>query len=35
MSRIFSREDKELWEEVNLLEKACKSSDKKFKANRR
>lgn len=34
MSRIFSREDKELWEEVNLLEKACKSSDKKFKANR-
>lgn len=34
MSSIFLREDKERWEELNLSDRACKSSDKKYKANR-
>ena len=34
MENIFLRENKETWEELNLCEKACKSSDGKYKANR-
>lgn len=34
LENIFLRQDKEIWEEINLCNKACKSSDKKFKANR-
>lgn len=34
MNSIFLRADKESWEESNLSPKACKASDKKYKANR-
>lgn len=34
MINVFSRVDKERWEDDNLSSKACKASDSKYKANR-
>lgn len=34
MQKVFTRKEKEEWENENLSERACKSSDIKYKANR-